>query len=168
MRLNYHYKARRCFCSLCLILCLLFITCIIGASGVFAQTITENSPLTFGKLVLVNNASVKDVILLPSGAYTADPDFIFFSDPQLGNITVDGYPPFATLSVSVSDTTLNSLGGGSANFSTSATFTNPAVVVTDATGSVTFDVGATMSSDGGGAIFTDNDYEGVYTVIVGP
>jgi hypothetical protein len=164
MRLNFPYKTYKVFCVFVVMLALF----VCDAKGAFAQTITENAPLTFGKLVLVDNSSVKTVTLLASGSYTADPDYIFFSDPQLGNITVDGYPPFTPLSVSVGLTTLNSLGGGSAVFSTGTTFTNPAVIATDAAGSVTFDVGATLSSDGSGVIFTDNDYEGVYTITVSP
>ncbi len=133
-----------------------------------AQTITENIPLTFGKVVIIDNNAVREIELFPSGTFTADPEYIFFSEPVLANITVDGYAPFTTLSIDVSTTTLNKPGGGSAFFSVSDVFTNPAIVETDATGSATFEVGGTLSSNGSGAGFANADYEGIYSVAVTP
>lgn len=163
MKQTWHFKLKIIF------ICLVFlIMCVLAIRSASSQTITENTSLSFGKIVLVDNASAKIVELLPSGSYLADPDYIFFSEPRLGNITVDGYPPSTPLSVSIGTTTLNSTGGGLATFTTSDTFTNPAIIVTDLSGTATFDIGAKLSSDGSGAIFTDNDYEGVYTINVSP
>ncbi len=135
--------------------------------GANAQTITENQPLSFGKIVLVNNTAARQIELFPSGTYTADPEYIFFTDPQLGNITVDGYPPATPLTVTVGVTNLTA-GGSPALFSLSDTFTNPASITTDGSGSVTFDVGATMKSDGSGSSFSDSLYDGSYTITVTP
>lgn len=132
----------------------------------YAQVITENTPLDFGRFVLVDNAAPRTLQLLPGGGFVADPQYMFLIDPQMGNVTVSGYPPATPLTVTVSTTALNN--GGGANFSTSATFTNPAVIVTDGAGEVTFDVGATLTSDGGGGVHTDGGFTGTYTITVTP
>lgn len=139
---------------------------IVLISTAHAQKITENQPLRFGKIVLIDNNAPRQIELFPSGTYSADPEFIFFTDPQLGNITVDGYTPGTNLTVTVGVTNLTK--GGSAIFTTSNSFTNPASVVADGTGSATFDVGATLTSDGNGGSFSDGSYTGNYSVTVTP
>lgn len=146
---------------------LLFLA-VLSISSAQAQTITINQPLDFGRFVIVDNAAPRTITLMAGGGFAADPQYLFFIDPQMGNVTVDGYPPATPLTVTVGTTNLNPVGFGTANFSTSGTFTDPAVIVTDGTGSVTFDVGAILSSDGGGATHTDVTYNGLFTVMVTP
>ena len=120
-----------CRDKLLTLICIGFIGLVTHTGQAQAQTITENQVLSFGQVVLVDNAASRQIALLPGGGFTADPQYIFFSNPQLGNITVDGYPPATPLTVTVGTTNLNPLGGGSTNFSIGSTFTDPAVVVTD-------------------------------------
>lgn len=131
-----------------------------------AQTITENISLSFGRVVLVDNVIPREIELLPSGSYSADPAYLFFSNPRLATVTVDGYSPFTPLNITVNDAVLTTSGGGGAFFSTGDTFTNPPTVTTDASGSATFEVGATLSSDGSGASFVDSDYTGTFVISV--
>lgn len=131
-----------------------------------AQTITENQPLRFGQISLTDNSAPRKIILNSSGGYTADPQYILFTDPQLGNITVSGYDPSVTLGVSVSTTTLTS--SSAANFTVIDTFTTPSVITTDAAGSATFDVGATLQSDGSGITHADDTFDGIYTINIVP
>jgi len=141
---------------------------VMSGQNVLAQTINENTTLSFGKIVITDNSSAHKIEILPGGGYSADPQYIFFSDPQMANVSVDGYDPFVTLSVSISNPNLNRAGGGPAFFSVSDVFTNPAIIETDSFGSATFEVGATLSSNGNGAGFTNNKYDGNYTVTVTP
>ena len=136
------------------------------ASAIYAQTITQNTPLDFGRFAIVDNAAPRTLQLLPGGGHVADPQYMFIIDPQLGNFTVDGYAPATPLTVTVTAVPLNN--GGGANFVMSSTFTNPAVIVTDGAGEVTFDVGATITSDGGGGTHTDGGFTGTYTITVTP
>ncbi len=145
-----------------------FVALFIYVGTAQAQTITINTPLDFGRFVLADNAAPRNITLLPGGSFSADPQYIFFIDPQMGNVTVDGYPPATPLTVTVGVTSLNPVGAGTANFTTSSTFTDPAVIVTDGSGSVTFDVGSVLSSDGGGVTHTDVNYNGTFTVNVTP
>ena len=133
-----------------------------------SQTIVENQALDFGLFVMVNNSSVKSINLLSTGSYVADPDFIFFLEPQMANVTVDDYPPLTELEVTLGTTVLDPLGAVGANFFISDVFTHPMTVNTDASGSATFDIGARLNSDGGGDIYSDSDYEGIYSVSVAP
>lgn len=117
---------------------------------------------------MVDNAAPRTIALLPSGSFTADPEYIFFIEPQLGNITVDSYPPSTILTVNIGTTNLIRSAGGGAKFNLSGTFTNPTIVTTDASGSATFDVGATLTSDGSGSTHTDDTYSGIYSITVTP
>lgn len=134
--------------------------------NVHAQTITENRPLNFGRFALVDNAAPRTLQLLPSDTYVADPQYMFLIDPQAGNITVSGYPPATPLTVNITTTALNN--GGGASFTTLSTFTDPAVITTDAFGEATFDIGATLRSDGGGSTHSDGNFNGTYTITITP
>ena len=142
------------------------ITLLFFPLDLYAQTITENIPLSFGRVVLVDNSVSRDIELLPSGSYVADSAYIFFSEPRLASVTVDGCTPLTPLLINVNATNLRASGGGAAFFSTGDTFTNPAIVITDLTGSATFEIDATLSSNGSGAGFIDSDYTGTYTISV--
>lgn len=130
----------------------------------YAQTITENQPLRFGQLSLTDNSAPRKIILNSAGGYTADPQYILFTDPQLGNVTVSGFDPSVTLSVGVSTATLT--GASAANFTVIDTFTNPTIITTDGAGSATFDVGATLQSDGSGTVHADDTFDGIYSINV--
>ncbi|MAZ76799.1 MAG: hypothetical protein CMH31_05805 [Micavibrio sp.] len=135
-------------------------------SNSHAQTITENQPLDFGRFVLVDNAAPRRIRLLPSCSFNADPEYLFFTDPQCGSYTITGQAPNTTLTVNITTTTMTN--GGGANFVTLSTFTRPNMVRTDALGEVTFEIGATMDSDGGGSTHIDGAYNGTYTITVTP
>lgn len=133
-----------------------------------AQTIIENHPLTFGKFVLSNNNAQHEIMLQQNGTFIADPSYIFFEDPQLATITVEDYAPLQPLFVTVGTTVLLPSMGGGANFSVSDSFTVPEVIITDANGSATFDVGASLTSNGNGNIHSDSRYQGTYNISVIP
>jgi hypothetical protein len=161
MKLQCNFREIPSFCLV--FLCgALFLT-----ETVRAQEIIENVKVTFGEVVLIDNSSPKTVELLPSGDYVSDPEYIFFTEPKLGNVTVTGYPAFTALSVAVSNATLVA-GGSAAIFTTDNTYTNPINVITNADGSATFDIGATLSSDGSGTAFGSSHYKGDFTITVSP
>ena len=145
-----------------------FLVCWIAyGAAANSQTITIDTPLSFGRFVMVDNTAPRAINLLPNGGFTADAQYIFFTNPQMGTVIVDDFPSSSTLNVSVGLANLNN-GGGLASFSTASTFTNPATVTTDNTGSATFDVGTTLLSDGGGSTHIDGKYNGVFTITVTP
>jgi hypothetical protein len=137
-----------------------------------AQTIVVDNNMTFGHLSIRDNSANRDIVLLPTGSYVADPEYIFYSDePALGQITISGQPPSALMDVTIDLVTpINISGGGccTASFSLINPFTVPAVVVTSPAGTATFQVGGTLRSDGTGTPFLDATYLGIFSVSVAP
>lgn len=157
--MKYHFNVK-------ILLALLLCTLLFSGSKGYAQTITENQPLDFGRFVITDNSASHQIRLLNSCGFNADPEFVFFIDPQCGNYTVTGHPPNTNLTITVTTTTL--ANGGSATFTTNSTFTRPNNVRTDALGEATFDVGATLVTDGTGTSFIDGAHNGTYTITVTP
>jgi hypothetical protein len=131
-----------------------------------AQILTENTPLDFGRFVLVDNAATRTIQINAGGGFTADPQYMFFIDPQAGNFTVTGYGAGVPLTVTITPSPLNN--GGGANFTIVSTATDPAAIVTDGAGEATFDLVATLDSDGGGLGHNEGGFTGTYTIMVAP
>lgn len=150
-----------------------FLALFLEGQAAWAQTLTENNRLTFGRIVMRDNNAPRDVALTPTGSYVADPAYVFYAEtPQLGSYTINGQTPNAVmdimLDVAATAITPNGGGGGAAQFTLVDPFTVPAVVVTNGGGSATFEIGATLRSDGSGQTFLDANYIGNYTIIVTP
>lgn len=141
---------------------------VLFAAPVSAQTLTENSPLTFGQIAMTDNNSAHQIILLTNGSFTADPAYIFFTTPQLGSYTINGQAPNTDLTINISPNPIRALGGGGPEFTLIDTFTRPAIVRTDATGDVTFEIGGTLVSNGSGGAYLDDRHEGDFLVSVTP
>jgi len=148
-----------------LFLIISLLICIAPIQNAKAQTITINDHIYFGRFVIEDNDNDHDIRHLFSGGYTADSEYTFFVEPQTGNVTVDGYPPYTLLDVSIVNTDLTK-AGSAPYFTTNLVFTNPINVITDASGSATFDVGAKLESDGGGQMHSDGIYDGTFTITV--
>lgn len=138
-----------------------------------AQTLVVDDDLTFGHLVMRDNSAPRDIVLHPAGNYTADPTYIFYSEePALGRVTVTGQTPNAVMDVTIDMVGIvvgpSGGGGGTGTFTLHDPFTVPAVVITNGAGNVTFQIGATLRSDGTGTPFLDNDYLGIFSVSVVP
>lgn len=140
------------------------------APSIKAQTLTEDNRLTFGEIVMRNNASQQDITLFSNGSYTADPAYYFYSEPELGEYTVTGQVPnhIMDITVDVASTSIQPSGGGLPFFTLVNPFTVPAVVTTNGAGTATFQIGATLRSNGSGAGFGDSAYDGVFIVTVTP
>lgn len=139
---------------------------------VFAQTVTETQPMTFGSVVIPNDSGFYTVTHKNNcSGYNADPEFIYFwSDPQCATFLVAGYPPNTPLTVTITPTTLDPQGGGGPpNFTIINPFTFPKNnIMTGPDGSVTFQVGATLRTSAAGGGYPSDTYDGIYTVDVSP
>lgn len=153
------------------LLCTLLVVCglIFPVLSARAQTLSELQPLRFGRIVMHNNSSPRDLRLLPSGSYSADSGYYILDiAPQLGTYRVEGEAENAIMDVVMSLTgNINPLSGGSAYFTLVDFFTVPATVVTDGDGNATFQVGATLRSNGSG-FFSNSNYLGSLTISVTP
>lgn len=129
-----------------------------------AQTITENIPLSFGRFVLVDNNAVRRLRIRTNCTENADLEYMFIIEPECGNYTVTGYPPFTPLTVTLSNGALN--GPGANIFRLRALTTVPTTITTDATGEATFDVRGRLDSTGNGGTYIDGGYTGTFTITV--
>ena len=152
------------------ILCLLYFTLIsFSVTAAHAQTITELQPLTFGQVALTNNSTPRSIEITSTGSINADPAYVFFTDPQRGEVVLDGYLPNTVYTITFSSpTTVYPTGIGLSNFTLGPIMTVPTVIMTDGTGSVTFNTYATLTSDGGGGTHVDDLFEGTYNMTIAP
>jgi hypothetical protein len=133
-----------------------------------AQTLTQNTPLRFGRVVMHDNGSARDLRLLPSGAYTADTGYYIIDQaPQLGSYTVENQAANAIMDVIITPTGTVQPSGGGPYFTLVDFFTVPALVSTDGNGNATFQVGATLRSSGIGN-YASTTYDGGFTITVTP
>lgn len=141
-------------------------------SGAYGQTLTQNTPLSFGRVVVTDNNAPRDITLLSSGGYIADPAYVFYAEtPQLGSYTISGQAINSVMDIfiDVAATSLGpDVGTSPPQFFLVNPFTVPATVITDGVGNATFQVGATLRSNGGGQNFLDANYSGSFTIMVTP
>lgn len=135
----------------------------------YAQTLSQLQPLSFGRVVMHDNSSPRDLRLLPNGNYSAGSGFYMMGpSPQLGTYRLENGAANAVM-----DVTFNLAGsitpdsGGAGFFTLVDFFTVPTNVITDNDGNVTFQVGATLRSNGSGT-FSNSDYTGALTITVEP
>lgn len=148
-------------------LILLFIVAInlVTVNKAYAGTITISQDLDFGKFVLTDNNAPRSIEMLSVGGYIADPQYVFFTPPQRGIVTLTDFPPFTVLEINIGLTSLDQ-SGVTSNFSISNTFKDPTFVITDLAGEATFEVGAKLTSDGGGDTHTNGTYDGTFTITI--
>jgi hypothetical protein len=142
-----------------------------GAPGASAQTLTQDRTLTFGRFIMNNNSTQRDLVLNSNGSYTADPAYIFYAqEPVLGRYIINNQTPNAVMDVTfdLGLTSVAPLGGGGPRFTLVNPYTVPAVVTTDGGGNATFEVGATLRSDGLGGVFPSDTYAGEFSITVTP
>ncbi len=134
-----------------------------------AQTLTEDDTLTFGHVVMRDNSAPKDIELHPDGSYTADPAYIFYAEePQLGRYTIQGQLANHQMDITIDVAATVISTGGTPNFTLVNPFTVPAIVITNGLGNATFEVGATLRSNGDGQVFQDANYLGNFDITVVP
>lgn len=135
-----------------------------------AQTLTQDIPMTFGRVVMYDNSTPRDLRLLPGGGYNHDPGYYVFpgNEPQLGTFTINNQLQNHVMDITV-DLASGNFGGGAADFELVNPFTVPAVVTTDGSGNATFQLGATLRSNGSGVTFSNGPYNSIgYSITVTP
>ncbi len=131
-----------------------------------AQTITVNKQIDFGHFALADNNAERRIIFSLGNTYASDPQYIFFDEPEMGEVTLDDFPPNTQIDISIGITTLDH--NAVPRFNLQNTFTDPETITTDNTGSALFRVGGTLLSDGDGSTPADGGYSGIFTVSITP
>ena len=140
-----------------------------GIGEAAAQTLTQMHPLRFGRIVMHDNDAERNLRLLPSGNYSADPGFyVIDTPPQLGTFRIEGQQANSIMDISIVQTTTVNPTSGLGYFSLVDFFTVPSTVITDNDGNVTFQIGATLRSNGMTGVYNNADYRGIFTISVEP
>lgn len=143
--------------------------CLALSGPAAAQTLTENTTLSFGEVAMYDNSSPRDITLLSGGGYTMDPGYYLYGNPpQLGSYTIQGQTPNWPMDIDLTLVGSINRGGPGPVFTVVDFFTVPAVVMTDGAGNATFQVGGTLRSSGVMGNYPDDNYTGSYTITVTP
>lgn len=132
-----------------------------------AQTITTTQALDFGEIVVRNNNAQREINLQSTGAFTADGEIVFLSNPQEGIYSCTGFPPataITSVTVTVTQQVVN-IGGSGPNF-TIDNFDIDAPANTG-TGNFTINLGARLRTSGNGVHYEGSeDFDGIMDLTV--
>ena len=139
-----------------------------------AFTFVETTALTFGTFVAINDTVDSSTIAIDAAganviANPGNARIVAITPGTNGVFDVSAAVPSTTINVTLPTTvTLNCAActGAQADFDV-GTFVDDStagVITTDASGAVTLNVGATLSTVPGAAIYEDGSYAGAYTV----
>lgn len=123
---------------------------------VHAQTITEDTPLYFGEIVVISTAVVGRVTINPSGTYSYNSNIYLHSPPQIGEYSVSGGPSSTAYTISFPPSF--SITGPGGPFTVDNLESRPLVPVTDASGNSTFTISGRLQTLGGGTPYNDGTY----------
>lgn len=161
MKSLYSCKIKR-FYSLLAGFCL-FLT---AAMPAYAQTVNVTRAITFGKFAMIDNDAAYQIVFQADGSTISDPEYVFFTTPVTGEVEVSGYSASTTLNVAITNDNVDPISVVGPSFTANAFFTIPDPVVTDGSGNATFEIGGTLTSDGSGTRYSDDDFQGNITITV--
>ena len=146
-------------------LCLFLAGALMGSAQ--AASLTQTQPMDFGTVAILDFSTVSTVVLSPDGSYVASPQIAVTSSPTPARFEATDFPPNTAGTVSVTDGTVTEGGNGTGETFTVTDFvTDPAVAMTDGAGDFTFDLGATLTTEGDGGAYPSGAYTGTITVTV--
>ena len=133
-----------------------------------SAAIIENRALSFGTFGLRDNAGVYTYVLSPLGAITADFEIVVIDDGLPGDYTVSGFPVTTALTFNVLGSSPLTLGGTGSRvpFPISNFTINPNPITTDGAGNASFTLGATLSTDGLGTMYSDGVFSDSVLIVV--
>lgn len=121
--------------------------------------------LDFGALAVTSNAVPSSLVLSPQGSASYGAGMVFVAASTPGRYRLSGYPAFTDMVPAITPTPLHRGGSGmSEALMLAQVVTRPATLRTDASGSVEFDLGATLSLSGTGQPYEDGHYRATATL----
>ena len=130
-----------------------------------AATLTDIVNLSFGSFALMDNATPQTIVVTPAGGVTYGAKVVDGpTPPQAGEYLLEDLTPDTALVITIDDTTLNRVGGGSPAFTISDYVTNNPT--TNAGGDATLLVGATLTTSGTGVHYESGSYTGTMAITI--
>lgn len=142
----------------------------IAIAQVHAQTLTQDQPLSFGLIGMIPSETSGDITIDLAGTTTASGAMFSAMDGQFGTFSATGVtPPFSAVSLSAAQISPLSNAGNPPGATLSlSNFLFPSSPTSNAQAKLTFDMGATLSTDGTISQYGTGAYTGsiVITLIV--
>lgn len=129
-----------------------------------AATLTAIQDLGFGRFATVKNDAQYSMAVTIGDVVTNDPEIVYDQPPHRGEYLLEGLTPDSAVIIDTVDGALTLNGGGGEAFAVTD-FTDNAPV-TDAGGTATLYIGATLKTSGTGVHYPSGPYSGTYTLIV--
>lgn len=131
-----------------------------------AQTVQEEEPLAFGTFVVPSNAAVSTLTVPLSGSISTTGSIIALTQGTPGRYRVGGLPGSAIVDIDVTAAPLFGASVPLSQFFQIAAFDHPPTIITNAAGTATFRLGATLSTSGSGVPYTESTYTGTIDITV--
>lgn len=129
-----------------------------------AQTVQEMEPLAFGTFVVPSNAAVSTLTVPLNGSVSTTGSIIALTQGRPGRYRVGGLPGNVIVDIDVTAAPLFGAALPASQFFQITAFDHPPTVITNAGGTATFRLGATLSTSGSGVPYTDSTYAGTIDI----
>lgn len=129
-----------------------------------AQSITEQVPLSFGRIAILSYVSVGRITINPGGGYSTNAEIAVIDPPVQGEYLVNG-PASTSYTITVSPS-VNLVGPGGAFFTLDNFEVRPLTLTTDGTGADTFFLTGRLQTQGGGMSYLDGSYNGTVSLTI--
>jgi hypothetical protein len=131
----------------------------------WAATATNLVDLAFGSFALMDNDIPQTIVVTPAGNATYGARVVEGpTPPQAAEFLLEDMTPDTVLTVTIDDTTLSRVDGGSPAFTISDYITNNPT--TDSSGDATLLVGATLTTSGNGMHYESGHYTGTMDITI--
>lgn len=131
-----------------------------------AQTVQEMDALAFGTFVVPSNAAVSTLTVPLNGSVSTTGSIIALTQGTPGRYRVGGLPGNAIVDIDVNAAPLFATGVPPSQFFLITAFDHPPTIITNAAGTATFRLGATLSTSGSGLPYTESTYTGTIDITV--
>lgn len=142
-----------------------FMLCVQSASLAQAQTISPVQDLSFGQAIVTNNNSQHEIIIVPGGGFSNDPEISFITTPVAGVYRLTGATPFQVIDSVVITVDQQMIGAGEDFVLDNFSVTHPPQA--DNFGNALIDVGARMRTTGNfNTYMSSTTFTGMFTIDV--
>jgi hypothetical protein len=131
-------------------------------SPAVAQTFTTVTPLSFGTIAIRDYNAVGRVTILSGGAFTYNSNVYLHDNPTRGEYLLQGYAPNTIYTVTLPASF--SVTGPGGNMTVDDLSTEPALLITNASGDDTFYIIGRLQTLGGGNVYYDGNYDTVFAI----
>lgn len=129
----------------------------------YAQTVTADIPLSFGRFVLVDFNTIGEITINTDGTFSKNSNVYTIDEPTRGEYSITDADANALFTITVPSSV--TLGGGTAGSFTLDNITvRPTTLMTDGGGNASFTLTGRLRSSGGGTFYSDDVYSDSFMI----